>query len=63
MDELEQSVLEKETHDFHDTFNQSAKDCRKAFHENKFNCGILYLVFVIRLGGHMTETYKRHARA
>ena len=44
MNELEQSDLEKETNDFHISFNQNRKHYReKAFIKN-YKCGILSLL-------------------
>ena len=65
MDELEQSDSEKETNDPHNTFSQNAKPYKereKAFIKN-YKCGIFHLVFVIKLGRHMNENYKRQTRA
>ena len=53
MNELEQSNLEKETNDSHNTFYQNViqyKEGENVFTEN-YKCGIFYLVFVIKLGG------------
>ena len=59
MDELEQSDLENETNDTHKTFYQNAihnEGKYNAFIKN-YKCGLFSLVFVIKLGGHMTEIF------
>ena len=60
MNEFEQSYLEEETNDSHDTCYQNA--IRYKEKENAFikNCKyvLFFLVFVIRLGGSMTGTFK-----
>ena len=60
MNELEQSDLEEETNDSHDTCNQNAiryKEKENAFIKN-CKCGLFSLVFVAKLGRNMTEIFK-----
>ena len=61
MNEFEQSDLEKETSDSRNTFYQIA--IRYKEKENAFmrNCkyGLFSLVFVINLGGRMTDLFSR----
>ena len=48
MDELEQSVSEKEAHDFRNTFYQNAKHCKereKAF--IKTNLSVVYFILFL----------------
>ena len=52
MDECEQSDLEKETNDSHNTCHENAKrnkKKRKSFHKN-CECGLFSLDFFIKLG-------------
>ena len=59
MDEFAQSNLEKETNDSHNTSYQNTMCYEEK--ENVFikncKCGLFSLVFVIKLGGSMTETF------
>ena len=59
MDELEQSDLEKETNDSHNMCYQNAMRYREK--ENAFTksckCGLFSLVFIIKLGGRLTEIF------
>ena len=53
MDELEQSDLEKETNDSHNTCYQNAiryKERENIFIKN-CKCGLFSVVFIIKLGG------------
>ena len=64
MDEFEQSDSEKETNDSHYTCYQNAKRYKEK--ENAFikncKCGLFSLVFVIKLGGGMTEIFSAGLR-
>ena len=56
---LNKAIAEKETIDSHNTFYKNAihyKKKRKCFHKN-CKCDIFSLVFVIKLGGGMTEIF------
>ena len=59
MDESEQSDLEKETNDSHNTCYHNVIRCKEK--ENAFikncKCGLFFLVFVIKLGGGMTDIF------
>ena len=60
MDEFEQGNLEEEINDSHNTCYQNAiryKEKENAFIKN-CKCDLFSLVFVIKLGGSMTETSK-----
>ena len=59
MDQFEQSDLEKKKNDSHNTCYQNAIRCKEK--ENAFmkncKCGVFSLVFVIKLGGGVTEIF------
>ena len=59
MDEFEQSNLDKETNDPHNTYYQNAIHCKEkedAFIKN-CKCGLFTLAFVIKLEGSMTDIF------
>ena len=59
MDEFEQSNLEKMTNDSHNTCYQNAiryKEMQNGFMRN-CKYGLFSLVFIIKLGGRMTEIF------
>ena len=60
MDEFEQSDLDEETNDSHNTCYQNAiryKEKENAFIKN-CKCGLFSLVFAIKLGESMIKTFK-----
>ena len=65
MDEFERNDLEKNTNDSHNTFCQNVihyKE-RKCFRKKNNKCGIFSLVYVIKLGGRMTEIFSMGLQA
>ena len=58
MDEFEQSDLEEETNDSHNTCYKNAIRYKENAFIKNCKCGIFSLVIVIKLWGSMTETFK-----